>query len=118
MASLSGIASGVDTNTIVEQLMSLERRPLVVTEQQQQLGTARKTALNDVATRLRNLSSASADLRSVTLWAPKQAVEPSDPSKMGARITAGAGTGGYELNVARAEQRTFSYTAGEASVSP
>ena len=119
MASLSGIASGVDTNTIVDQLMALERRPLVVKEQQQQLAQARQTTLRDVATRLRNLSSASADLRSVTLWAPKQGVESSDPSKMSGRLTAGAAAGSYEVNVtqlARAEQRTFDYTPGGVSV--
>jgi flagellar hook-associated protein 2 len=116
---MSGLASGMDTSSLVEQLMSLERRPLVVKERQEQLSQARETTLKDVASRLRNLSSASADLRSVTTWAPKQAVESSDATKVGARWTAGAGAGGYEINVtqlARAAQKTFDYQPGAASV--
>jgi flagellar hook-associated protein 2 len=114
---LSGLASGVDTNTVVEQLMALERQPLVKKERQEQLAQARQSALRDIATRLRNLKSAATDLRSVALWAPKQAVETSDSGKLTARTVAGAGAGSYEVNVtqlARAEQRTFTYAAGAA----
>jgi flagellar hook-associated protein 2 len=114
---LSGLASGVDTSTVVDQLMALERQPLVKKERQQRLAESRQAALRDIATRMRNLKVAGADLRSAALWAPKQAVESSDATKTSARWTAGAGAGSYELDVtqlARAEQRTFAYTAGAA----
>jgi flagellar hook-associated protein 2 len=112
---LGGLASGVDTSSVIDQLMALERRPLVKKEREQKLAQARQTALRDIATRLRNLKTGAADLRSVALWAPKQAVESSDATKVGARTVAGAGAGSYVVDVtqlARAEQRTFTYVAG------
>jgi flagellar hook-associated protein 2 len=114
---LGGLVSGVDTSSVVEQLMALERQPLVKKERQQKLAEARQDALRDISSRLRNLNYAAADLRSAALWAPKQAVESSDPTKASVRWVAGAGAGSYELNVtqlARAEQRTFSYRPGAA----
>ena len=114
---LSGLASGVDTSSVIEQLMALERRPLVTKERQERLAEARQSTLRDIATRLRNLKGTATDLRSAGLWAPTQAVETSDAGKVTGRSVAGAGAGSYEVNVtqlARAEQRTFSYGAGAA----
>lgn len=112
--SLGGLASGFDTESVVAQLMAAERQPRVKKEQDERLAKARQNALRDVSTRLRNLQNAGRDLGSVALWAPKQAVEVNDPTKVGVRPTASAAAGGYALDVtqlARAEQRSFNYTS-------
>lgn len=112
--SLGGLASGFDTDSVVAQLMAAERLPRIRKQQDEQLARSRQNALRDVSTRLRNLQNAARDLGSVALWAPKQAVESSDPTKAAVRSTGPAAAGGYALNVtqlARAEQRAFTYAA-------
>ena len=63
--SVGGLASGLDTNTIVDQLMSIERQPQVRIAQQKTIETARQQALKDINTRLVNLDNAIAGLRDV-----------------------------------------------------
>src|SRR5215468_10616597 len=107
--NISGLASGIDTNSIVSQLMSIERQPQVRLQQQQTVETARQQALRDVNTRLQNLQSAIADLRDPSTWADQQEVDSSDTSLVTAVRTGGAAAGGYQVTVtqlARAQQLT------------
>lgn len=111
--SLSGLASGLDTNALLDSLMAIERQPRTRAEARQQVVEARKTTLNDIQTRLRALQTAVTDLRSVTLFAPTQTVESSDATRLGVTRTGGAATGAYVVSVsqlARAEQRSFTYS--------
>ncbi len=110
--SLSGLASGVDTSTVVEQLMAIERQGSLRLQLQQKQAEARQNVLKDVSTRLKNLNTAAADLRSAVIWADTQTVESSDTTKLTAKRVAGTGPGSYSVQVsqlARAEQRTFDY---------
>ena len=118
MPSLSGLSSGLDTNALVEQLMAIERQPQVKLSRKQRQIETRNAAINDVASRLRNLKNTAADLRSVSVWAAKQTASSSDATKAEAKITSTAAPGGYSLSItqlARAEQRTFAYTASTAA---
>lgn len=111
--SLTGLATGLDTEAIVEALIAIERQPRVRMQQREEAIKARQTALRDIATRLRNLKNAAADLRSVALWADTQTVSTNDETKLSARRISGAGPGGYQVEVlqlARAEQRTYDFT--------
>ena len=58
--SFGGLASGSTPNTIVDQLMALERQPQNRLKLRQGQIDVRKSALNDVATRLKNLQLAAA----------------------------------------------------------
>jgi flagellar hook-associated protein 2 len=111
---LGGLATGMDTTSIITQLMSIERIPQDKLRLQQRQVQARETALKDVATRLRNLKDAATALRSSSTWANVQSLDSSDPTRVSARLVGGAGPGGYSLSVnqlAGAEQRTFNYTS-------
>jgi flagellar hook-associated protein 2 len=111
---LSGLASGLDTATIIDQLMSVERQPRTRLELRQSAEQARRDALNEVSTKLRSLKLAATDLRSTSVWADTQAVTSGDTSKVDVRRTAGAGPGGYEVQVSRlasSTQRTYAYAA-------
>lgn len=55
--NIGGIASGLDTNTIIGQLLAIERQPEVRALQQQHVEEARQNALRDVNTRLTNLQT-------------------------------------------------------------
>jgi flagellar hook-associated protein 2 len=107
--NIGGLASGLDTNTIIDQLMSIERQPQVRLQQRELVEEARQSALKDVLTRLNNLKTAGAALRDPTIWADTQSVESSDAGKLTASRTAGAAAGSYQITIgalARAHQIT------------
>src|SRR5690242_20160432 len=110
---LSGLASGVDTNSIIQQLLALERGPQNRLKLQQSVSRVRQDALRDVSTRLRNLENAARDLRGAGLWADTQTAESTDASRVAVTRTGPGGPGGYQIDVsrlARAEQRGFNYS--------
>jgi flagellar hook-associated protein 2 len=116
--SVGGLASGLDTNTIVDQLMSIERQPQVRIAQQKTIETARQQALRDINTRLVNLDSAIAGLRDVGTWGDVQSIDSSDATRVSAVRTGGAAAGGYSIGVtrlARAQQMLQGTAASAAS---
>lgn len=56
MSYVSGIASGIDTEGLISQLMQIERRPIVLMRSRQSILEQRRDAYRDVNTRLRNLA--------------------------------------------------------------
>jgi flagellar hook-associated protein 2 len=112
--NFGGLASGLDTNSIVDQLMAIERQPETRLKLKQQQLDARKSALSDIQSRLNNLRFAAQDLKSPTLWLDTQTVDVNDPTKITAVRTGGAGTGGYQVSVtqlASASQHWVSFPA-------
>jgi FliG middle domain/Flagellar hook-associated protein 2 N-terminus/FliG N-terminal domain len=110
---LSGIASGVDTAAIVEQLMALERRGKTRLQMQQGSITAQQTTLRDLKTKLDALKAAAADLRSSTTWSEVQTVESSDAARIAVARTGGAPIGGYSVQVtqlAASARKTYEWT--------
>jgi flagellar hook-associated protein 2 len=107
--NISGLASGLDTNSIITQLMSIERQPQIRVNQHKALEQAREHVLTAVRDSLRSLQSALDGLRDVSTWGDVQTVDSSDTSRILAVRTAGAAAGGYDLmvtNLARAQQLT------------
>jgi flagellar hook-associated protein 2 len=78
--ALSGLASGVDTSGIVQQLMAIESqgRDRIVTKQGQV--TAQQSALKDIASKLSALKTAAASLTDSATWTSSQTVDSSDSS--------------------------------------
>ncbi len=116
--NIGGIASGLDTNTIIGQLLAIERQPEVRALQQQHIEEARQNALRDVNTRLTNLQTAIAGLRDVSTWGDVQSVTSSDAANVGVVRTGGAAPGGYQVQVtqlARAHQVTSVAMASAAN---
>src|SRR3954451_8457275 len=110
--SFGGLASGLDTNSIIDQLMAIERQPQDKLKLRQTTIDARKSALSDVASRLKNLRLAAQDLKSPTLWLDTQTIGVNDPTKLTATRTGGAGTGAYQVyltQLASASQHWVSY---------
>ncbi|MEA2320212.1 MAG: flagellar hook-associated protein 2 [bacterium] len=118
--TLSGMASGLDSATIVEQLMQIERQSQVKLKVREAGLQARQSALTDVNTRLKNLATAAKALTDVGAWADTQSLDVNDATKVGARRLGGAAPGGHELVVttlARAEQRGYAYSASDSTLS-
>jgi flagellar hook-associated protein 2 len=111
---LSGLASGLDTEGMIAQLMAIERRPRTRIEFKQAAVQARQDALGDIVGKLRTLKLAAADLKSPLLWSEKQSVTVADQTRLEARRLSTAAAGTYDVTVDRlatATQRTFTYTA-------
>jgi flagellar hook-associated protein 2 len=113
--SLSGLASGVDTASIVEQLMALERQSVTKIGYRKAAATGQQDALKEVASKLASLKAAGLALSAGTTWAQKQTVESSDPTRVAVSMLAGAGIGGQSIHVDRlasSAQRRFEFGAG------
>jgi flagellar hook-associated protein 2 len=113
--SLSGLASGVDTASIVEQLMALERQSVTKIGYRKAAASGQQEALKEVASKLASLKAAALALSADTTWAQKQTVESSDPARVAVSMLAGAGIGGQSIHVDRlasSAQRRFEFGAG------
>jgi flagellar hook-associated protein 2 len=111
--SLGGLSSGLDTQSVIDQLMAVDRAPETRLKLKESALEARQSALSDVATRLRNLLTAAKDLGSVTTWADTQTLDVSDSTKLTATRKSGAAPGGHDIAVttlARSEQRSYAFT--------
>jgi flagellar hook-associated protein 2 len=117
--ALGGLASGIDTDAVITQLMAIERAPQARLKLKESVLEARRSALNDVATRLRSLQTAIKDLSAVGTWADTQSLDVSDATKLTAKRLSGAAPGGHTLNVtnlARAEQHSYTFSQGAATL--
>jgi flagellar hook-associated protein 2 len=112
--NITGLASGLNTNEIINGLMAVERRPVAQLSNQQTALQAQQTLLQQIQSSLQQLSFSAADLASPALFETSQTVTSSNPDQITALSTKGAGVGGYEVNVtqlADSAQRTFTFTS-------
>src|SRR3954468_249025 len=117
---IGGLASGMDTDSIISQLMQLEAQPGTRWAQQKKVSEARESTLKDILSRVKNLQSEAKSLKSVGTWADTQTVESSDATKITAARVGGAAPGGYSVavqNLASGDQWSFKYTAPTADTS-
>jgi flagellar hook-associated protein 2 len=110
--SLSGLASGVDTSALVDQLMALERQSVTRLQYRQAALTGQQDALKEVASKLSALETAARNLTSDATWAQNQTAESTDPARVAVARTGGAGIGGHTVAVHRlasSMQRGFAF---------
>jgi flagellar hook-associated protein 2 len=112
--TLSGLSSGLDTKSIITQLLAIDRMP----EQQMQIkksqSATRQQLLQDFDTKLKALQTAAAAISDPGLWTPKQSLVSSDPTRVGVAMTTGAGVGGTTIQVDRlasSQQRSYTYVS-------
>ena len=114
---LSGLASGVDTNAIVEQLMAIDRQGTTRITYRQSNVTGMQNSLKAIASKLSALKDAANALSGDATWKQTQTASSSDPARVGVALTGGAGIGGHTIQVSRlasAMQRGFSFAGGQA----
>ncbi len=113
--ALTGLASGLDTSSIVSALMQVNSMPETALKNRQTQTQARQSALTAIQTEIQNLKDTADALSDPGLFADTQTVDTSDPTKITATRVSGAGTGGTQITVARlasSQQRTYNYTSG------
>jgi flagellar hook-associated protein 2 len=114
---LSGLVSGIDTQSIISQLMTIEKAPRTKITLDQDATTKRQSLLQDLSTKLTTLKSTNDDLKSVLSWLDTQTVESGDTSKVTVSRIGGAPPGGYDIAItqlASAERQTFAFASPAA----
>ncbi len=119
--SFSGLASGLNTSSIIQALLAAEKAPITHLTNQQETLVGEQAELGKLQTSLEQLSFSAFEFTLPSLFEGTQSVTSSEPSRVAATITAGAGVGGYEVEVthlANSAQRTFTFTApaGEGTI--
>jgi flagellar hook-associated protein 2 len=115
--ALSGLASGVDTASIVEQLMAIDRKGTTRISYRQSGVTGMQNSLKAIAGKLTALKNAANALSADGTWKQSQSVSSSDPARVAVALTGGAGIGGHTIQVSRlasAMQRGFAFPGGSA----
>lgn len=100
MLKIGGLASGLDTDGLIRQLLSVERRPFTLLEKRtEKLGTE-MNAWRDLNSRMLNLQNRLADLKSLStqVWEAKRAVV-ADQTVLTATATSAAVPGTYAVEV-------------------
>lgn len=113
---ITGLASGLDTNSIISELMSIASAPVTALQKQQTGLNALNTALTSVQSALNGVVTNARALSSVTLYQQTQSVTSSDSTLVSATNPNGLGAvvGGYQVAVttmATAAQATYSFTS-------
>ncbi len=115
--AISGLASGLNTSSIISALMAVERQPVTrLTDAQEKLQGQQKE-LTSVKSSLQQLALLASEFSMPSLFETSQAVVSSEPLRVSAATSAGAGIGGYELEVgqlANSAQRTFTFASPAA----
>ena len=109
---MGGLASGMDTEGVIAQLMQLEAQPGARMAQQKKVSEAREQALKDILARVKNLQTEAKNLKAPTTWADTQTVDTSDATKITASRVGGAAPGAYSLsvnNLASGDQFSMKY---------
>jgi flagellar hook-associated protein 2 len=111
---VTGLASGLDTNQIITEEMSIYKQPVTNLQNQQSGLTAMNKQLASIQQELQTLSSDALAVGDPTLFMTQQSVTSSDTTRVQASSATGAGVGGYQVSVtqlANSAQATYGYTS-------
>ncbi len=96
--TVSGLVSGLDTASIIQQLMSIEKRPITLLENKMAEAEAQKSAFSTINTSLLALKTISDDLSRESTWMEK-AASVSDDIVLDAAVTSDTPAGTYKFTV-------------------
>jgi flagellar hook-associated protein 2 len=99
--SLNGMASGLDTDSIIQQLMAIDQQKVTAVKNQQSGVTQHQKLLQAIKGKLDAFKSAAAALSDSTTWKASQTVASSDSTKVDVALTSGAGIGGHTITVSK-----------------
>jgi flagellar hook-associated protein 2 len=103
--TFTGLSSGIDTGSIVTQLIAVESAPKTLLMNQQEIVNTQQADYQDISTKLYTLKSAADALRDPTLYAGSPTATSADTTKFTATATSAAAASSYNIvvnNIARA----------------
>lgn len=109
--TISGLGSGLDTNALIDNLLSVQRQPLTALQTRQTAVNQATTLVSSFSSKLSALATAARAL-DTTAEFNATAATSSDTASVTASTVGGAVVGGYDIQVTRLarEQRTQSNT--------
>jgi flagellar hook-associated protein 2 len=111
-----GVGSGLDLNTLLTGLMTAERQPITLLQQQQSTLQSQVSALGQIKSSLSNLQSAADAISTQAKFAAYQA-SSSDSTVLSASAATGAVPGSYSIEVSQLAAAQKLRSAGYASSS-
>lgn len=112
--SSPGIGSGLDVNSLVSQLISVESQPLTLLKKKEATFQSQVSALGQVKSALSSFQSALGSLSKVSTFQAVKATA-ADTSVLSASADATAAPGSYAIQVSQLAQAQKLVTAGQAS---
>ncbi len=120
--AVTGLASGLDTNSIISSLIAVDQLPITNLQNQEKGISAEDTQLTSIQTALQGVALNAQALGDPTLFGLSQTVTSSQSAVVGATPTSstgvGAVTGGYQVAVsalANAAQSTYTFNSPTAA---
>jgi flagellar hook-associated protein 2 len=109
---VGGLASGLDTNSIVDKLVAIESRPLTTNSTRQAAINVQISGIADLITKIKNLASSAASLKTSGVAA---STITSTPTGVGATVGTGAIPGRYAISVETVATAAKARSTGFAS---
>ena len=116
--SITGLASGLDTTSIIQALLTAEREPITRLTNEQSKLQGEQEQIQSIQSSLQQLSFAADEFILPSLYESSQGVTSSEPTRVSATSTSGAAIGGHEVEVkqlANSAQRAFTFTSPTAA---
>ena len=99
--SLSGLVSGFDWKTFINQIMAVQNAPIDTLNAEKVTNINKNAALNDLTTNVTALQTAVTALNSPTLFTGRQAVSTTSGSTWGMTAAPGTPSGSYTIAVSQ-----------------
>lgn len=112
--ALSGLQTGIDTQALIQQLISAARRPITQLQARQGRWEAKQDAIDALKTRLDAFKDTVADIRHVSDLRAYQATS-NDESILTVEATSGAGEGAHDIAINRLAAAEREVHAGVAA---
>lgn len=109
MSNIDGLSSGLDTTSIINQLMQLERRPQAALTTRRDQEQAARTELSEIRSDLTSIRNQAADLR-LSSGFDRITATSSDPDAVSVTATSSATTGSYTFEVTQTAQAASVYS--------
>lgn len=98
---LSGLASGLDWKSLVEQLMQIEATPITRLQTEQSTNTQRSNALRDLGTKLTSLQTAVKGLKDNSVFSSRTTTSSATTGGWSSTASAGTAPGSYQIAVSQ-----------------
>ena len=99
--SLSGLSSGLDWKSLVDQLMQIEAAPVTRMQDEQDKNTAQSNAMGNLATKLTALQTASQNIKDASLFTGRTVTSGTTGSTWKLSATAGTTAGSHTIAVSQ-----------------
>ncbi len=112
MTNVDGLSSGLDTTSIINQLMQIERRPQVALTTRRDQETAARTELSGIRSDVSAIRNMAADLRLTTGW-NRLTAKSSNEEAVSVTAGAAATSGSYSFQVTSTATAASVYSTAE-----